>query len=495
MHLRISIVLRAAFLLVVGFSLFAPSPMAETAMIAESFQGTATERNNARLIVEDALGIIHVVYYSDGIYHCTSDNGGQDWSYPLLISSIGRNPSLAIDLNNTLQLVYRSGLLTAYDIVHRSYDGAWSDPAVVHHTYVNPVSRPVIAVDPENNLHCVWQQAGAGAIPNSEIWYKKHTPATGWSDGGTNISSTYGASEYPTLAIDADGDLYAFWKDSGEDIGNDKMVLHRKYAAGVGWDAEYTNVSNTSGNGSYATMDPCAVIDSQGNVHLVWSDSQVGNREIFYKRCTGGVWDTTPANISNSATSSRAPTLSLDDQDRLHLAWAEKMDGVYCDVLYRMCESGTGTWTDTENLSNSEHVDSEHPNGPVRIGDSLRMIWTEGEGSPYAVVISRSSAADANEAALPDQAGNWLWQSRRNPFNPPGTISYAIPQAGNVTIEIYDLTGQRVRRLHDGYRLAGVHQVTWDGRNGQAGPLASGIYLCRIVSGTRASTGKICLVE
>ena len=237
-------------------------------MIAESSQSTATERNNARLIVEDQDGILHVVYYNNGIYYSQSNDNGQSWTYPpILITEIGRNPSIALDSNNLLHLVYKKGGIDAYDIVHRTYNGNWSNEDIVHHDASTTVSRPVIAIDNENNLHCVWQRHGFSSTPNSEIWYKKYSSGSGWT-GLTNISNSYGASEYPTLTIDSENNIYTFWKDSGENISNDKMVLFRKYTAGIGWDSNYTNVSNTTGNGSYATMDPCAIADSENNIHL-----------------------------------------------------------------------------------------------------------------------------------------------------------------------------------------------------------------------------------
>ena len=80
---------------------------AENVVVAESTQSTATERNNARLIVEDQNGILHVVYYDDGIYYSYSNDNGQNWLVPpIMITSVGRNPSIALDSNNILHLVY-----------------------------------------------------------------------------------------------------------------------------------------------------------------------------------------------------------------------------------------------------------------------------------------------------------------------------------------------------------------------------------------------------
>ncbi|MEA3505681.1 MAG: T9SS type A sorting domain-containing protein [Bacteroidota bacterium] len=357
-------------------------------LIGTSTQSTATERNNARLIVEDHNGDLHTAYYNNGVYYSFSDDAGATWSLPLLVDDMGRNPSLAVDNDNIIHLVYKNGGTNAYDIIHRTYNnGVWSDFDYVYHdvNFIAPVSRPAIAVDSDNNLHCVWQRKGYSSVPNSEIWYSKFVVGSGW-DASVNVSDSYGASEYPTLTVDNSNSVYVFWKDSGEDIGNDKMVLYRKYTKGIGWDADYTNISNTTGNGSYATMDPCAVTDINGDIHLVWKDSQIGNREIFYKKCTDGIWDGVFTNISNTAEASLHPSISTDSNGNLYVFWAEKIGGVYTETVYKKYDVLLATWSGMINISDTDNIDSDHPNTPSKVNNAVSVIWTEGENSPFSVM-------------------------------------------------------------------------------------------------------------
>jgi hypothetical protein len=64
-----------------------------------------------------------------------------------------------------------------------------------------------------------------------------------------------------------------------------------------------------------------------------------------------------------------------------------------------------------------------------------------------------------------------------NPFNPTATISFQLPEASQVTLEAYNVIGQRVATVVDEKRDAGVYRVTWD-----AGRLASGTYVIRLVA-------------
>jgi len=70
-----------------------------------------------------------------------------------------------------------------------------------------------------------------------------------------------------------------------------------------------------------------------------------------------------------------------------------------------------------------------------------------------------------------------LEQNYPNPFNPVTTIKFQLPKASNVTLVIYNIQGQEVARLVDGYVEAGYHSVNWDASNA-----ASGIYIYRLQS-------------
>ena len=67
-----------------------------------------------------------------------------------------------------------------------------------------------------------------------------------------------------------------------------------------------------------------------------------------------------------------------------------------------------------------------------------------------------------------------------NPFNAFTTIRYDLPFAGRAKLCIYDVMGQRIRRMVDDEKQAGSHQVIWDGRDDAGGETASGMYLYRL---------------
>jgi len=78
-----------------------------------------------------------------------------------------------------------------------------------------------------------------------------------------------------------------------------------------------------------------------------------------------------------------------------------------------------------------------------------------------------------------------LAQNYPNPFNPSTTIGYSLPNAGNVTLKVYDLLGKEVATLVNGYQVAGNHKVTFN-----ASHLTSGVYFYRLTTGSSYNVVK-----
>lgn len=83
-----------------------------------------------------------------------------------------------------------------------------------------------------------------------------------------------------------------------------------------------------------------------------------------------------------------------------------------------------------------------------------------------------------------------LSQNYPNPFNASTIINYTLPEPVWVTLEVYNILGQRVTTLVDEYKFAGEHSVHWD-----ANFVASGFYFYRIRAGNFQKSRKMVLVK
>ncbi|MCH7575760.1 MAG: T9SS type A sorting domain-containing protein [Candidatus Marinimicrobia bacterium] len=83
-----------------------------------------------------------------------------------------------------------------------------------------------------------------------------------------------------------------------------------------------------------------------------------------------------------------------------------------------------------------------------------------------------------------------------NPFNNRTTIKYALPVTANVSLEIYDLAGRNVRQLfNDSRHVTGEYTAAWDGKDGAARDLPSGIYIARLTAMNLTKSIKMVLLK
>ncbi|MCP4570493.1 MAG: T9SS type A sorting domain-containing protein, partial [FCB group bacterium] len=95
----------------------------------------------------------------------------------------------------------------------------------------------------------------------------------------------------------------------------------------------------------------------------------------------------------------------------------------------------------------------------------------------------------------PQPARFELSQNYPNPFNPVTTIAYSMDRQGDVAITIYNLLGQKVKKLVDENKTAGEYQVVWDGTNDDGRAVASGVYFYRIKAGEEVEARKMLLLK
>jgi hypothetical protein len=77
-----------------------------------------------------------------------------------------------------------------------------------------------------------------------------------------------------------------------------------------------------------------------------------------------------------------------------------------------------------------------------------------------------------------------------NPFNPTTVIRYTVPEAGQVSLKVYNILSQEVANLVESNQSAGVHQVNFN-----ASHLPTGIYIARLQAGVKVMTAKLQLVK
>ncbi|MDD2332032.1 MAG: choice-of-anchor J domain-containing protein, partial [Candidatus Cloacimonetes bacterium] len=101
----------------------------------------------------------------------------------------------------------------------------------------------------------------------------------------------------------------------------------------------------------------------------------------------------------------------------------------------------------------------------------------------------------AGEDDLAPVVATKLFNNYPNPFNPETTIRFSVKEASPVTIEIYNVKGQRVRTLVNETKASGNYDVTWNGKDNHGRNVSSGIYYYKMNAGKFSSTKKMILMK
>lgn len=88
-----------------------------------------------------------------------------------------------------------------------------------------------------------------------------------------------------------------------------------------------------------------------------------------------------------------------------------------------------------------------------------------------------------------------LLQNYPNPFNPATTISYHIPEQTHVRIDIFDVTGKRIKTLLDAPIASGTHSIKWQGTFDDGKTVPSGVYFYRMIAGSYVQTRKLLFLK
>ncbi|MBU4444488.1 DUF3160 domain-containing protein, partial [bacterium] len=88
-----------------------------------------------------------------------------------------------------------------------------------------------------------------------------------------------------------------------------------------------------------------------------------------------------------------------------------------------------------------------------------------------------------------------LNQNYPNPFNAETVIRYQLPSAVHVNLYVYNVQGQRIRKLLNREQAIGTYQIMWDSKNDEGTGVASGIYFLQIKTGGWARTIKMVLIR
>ncbi len=219
-----------------------------------------------------------------------------------------------------------------------------------------------------------------------------------------------------------------------------------------------------------------------------------GGRGHYLQNCD--VWIKTEAPISLPDDSS--PLLYFDSH--LYTEWTHdpvtvevSVDGDVWTEVFR--KSGRHDWWQKEYVPLNDFAgQSVYLRFRLRdesTGDDLTDPgWTLDN-----IFVVSGDAVSVEDGLSPELVSAALHPNYPNPFNPETNISYSLASPQEVSIEIYNLKGQRVASHQPGMQPAGTHHFVWKGCDDRGHAVASGVYFYRMKAGDFQKSMKMVLMK
>ncbi len=311
--------------------------------------------------------------------------------------------------------------------------------------------------------------------------------------GNIEWDTTYGGNLYDGgwhVQQTTDGGYIIAGQTASFGVGGDDVYLIKTDSlGGVQWDTTYGGSLDDGGccvrqtrDGGYIIAGHTSSFGVGGDdVYLIKIDS-LGNIE----------WDTTCGGTSEDCGYSVQETF---DGGYIVGGWTKSFGAGMYDVYLAKTDSvGNLLWDVTYGGSSddwSNSVQQTSDSGFVVAGYTNSS--GAGGGDVYLIKTDENGLTGIEEtgtkSAVPHRSFQ-LFQNHPNPFHHSTVISYVLPQATEVTLEIYDITGRLVETLVNERHGPGIHQVRWDRKTNP-----SGVYFYRLKAGEFVETKKMVVVQ
>ncbi len=339
--------------------------------------------------------------------------------------------------------------------------------------------QPVVAVTTDGTAHVIHQMDSGGGV--TEL-FETTVPSGGVFTPAQNLGAGANATE-PDLTPDGDGLMLTFVRDFW--WPGTREVCYQRFDGSV-WETPvgiYVGVFVNS---------PSVAWDRADGLLFSWILDNTGNDPLLHTLLmTGHVpgtvrWRLGLPDVHSCSVGAMAPGMFA-------LMSMESDGGPQISLMLRL---GNGdVFYPRRRINSTDDVD--HPFLAVHYGQpSLMAMWDE-YTDPTASLY-RYLCLDANPVVAVDvpsfSAG---FTAIPNPFNPRTSFCFGQQDPGWVKLELYDVSGRRVRTLWDGFLPEGDHAVAWDGREESGRRAAAGVYFGRLLlpGGHLEQVQKVMLVK
>ena len=399
------------------------------------------DQNNITYIASGSSSISFTKIDADGtvlINNETIITGANAWTNEIRI---------AVDSNNKIYLVWSNDM---HDISYAYSEDegiTWSE--IISLCYnANQMNKPQVCCDNNNNVHIIWQRwTGSSNL----LAYMKLRPDGTIAINESHLTQSNNQVWSPRMSVDEENNIHIVWAKSSQQVTS----------------AYYTKIDgNLDANGQSLSDDELTIIQEQ---------PFLSNESIRYPKCAVDEYENVHTIFERSEYGCNHPkAVYYKKMNYIPLLRIECPDDSL--IFVKMTGSGTnweGTFTPPEPGIYNVRVSGSDIDGNTGV-DFYQLEHTN---------------TDIRDNELLSDNSEFL-MNYPNPFYNETQITFYIINAGNISLEIYNIKGQLVETLITEYREAGKHSVVWDAKN-----ISSGIYFYCIQTGDFTETKKCILLN
>ena len=343
---------------------------------------------------------------------------------------------------------------------------------------------PVTLGDGSGGAFLAWQDHRDGG---ADVYAQRITSAgaRSWTATGRPVCVEADDQLSPRMTADGFGGVILSWDDYRN--FNADVYAQRVDAAGtLKWTA--TGAALVTDLAEQYGAQP--VGDGSGGAFVAWSDYRGGSGDLYLQRVssTGSIatgWPASGLPVCTAAGDQFDAVAAPDGLGGVILAWCDARSGSAALDLYaqRITAAGAvaagwgGNGVQVCNAVNNQTRPAIGSSG----GGEVLVAWQDERGGPSDIYLRRITSAGAVDVPSADDPTLGLAPPAPNPSRGATLLRYRLAAAGEVRLEVVDVTGRVVRVLVDGMpRDAGFHTEQWDGRDPSGGPASAGLYFVRL---------------
>jgi len=358
-----------------------------------------------------------------------------------------------------------------------------------------------------NSLYISWTSFSLGGIKLT----KSTNSGVNWSTP-SNVSDQTNSVQGSDICISKNGQVNVVWLGFST---NADVTFDRSTNGGTSFQTDIVVSTGEFPNGlpnNVNTFPTIAVDNSSGPrsgwLYIAFADNRNGDCDIFLTKSTNnGVNWSAPVRVNNDPIGNGKlqywPTIAVNETGNLAILFMDTRNTTSNTMIEAyIARSYDGGTSFTSEVISTEPSPTAIPGSNVRFGDYIDLdykgvrlvpVWTDERAGGFNMDIFTSEIDEL--LASGEVTGNLptaysLGQNYPNPFNPSTKISFSLPTASEIKLEVYNSLGTLVKTIASGSFPAGNHSLSFN-----AGSLPSGVYFYRLNTATFTETKKMILIK